>query len=93
MRRHVHDELARAHVGRQAVVLGHVADQPADLLAPGGDVVAQHPRAAGGRLEQAEQDLDQRRLAGTVGADESRHALADLDVEVGQGMDLARSAW
>ena len=37
------DEVARGHVGGQAVVLGHVAHQRADPRALGRDVVAEHP--------------------------------------------------
>ena len=66
-------------------MLGHVADQLADPLALAGDVQVEHPRAAGGGGQQAEQDLDQRRLAGPVGADQPGHALGDLDVEARRG--------
>ena len=80
------DELGGRDVGRQAVVLGHVADALADRGALGGDVEAEHarpcPTVAG---EQPEQDLDQRRLAGAVGADQPDDAGRDVDGELGQG--------
>ena len=69
---HVHDQVAGGHVGRQAVVLGHVADQRADRAALGGDVVPEHPRRPAGRRHQPEQDLDQRGLARAVGARPAR---------------------
>ena len=41
------------------------------------------------RLEQRRDDLEQRRLAGAVGADESHHLTArDVQVDVAQGDDL-----
>ena len=83
----VHDQLGGGDVGRQAVVLGHVAHQLADPLPLGGDVQVEHPRAARGGRQEAEQDLDQRRLAGPVGADQTGHALGDLHVEVGERGD------
>ena len=83
----VHDQVAGRHVGRQAVVLGHVADQGADRAAVGGDVVAEHARAAAGRRHQAEQDLDQGGLAGAVRPDQAGHALADGHVEAVQRRD------
>ena len=68
-------------VGRQAVVLGHVADALADGGAVGRDVEAEHASPLpDGRREQAEQDLDQRRLAGAVRADEADDPGADVEV-------------
>ena len=40
-------------------------------------------------VEQAEQDLDQRALAGAVGADEADDALADLDAQAVERGDAA----
>src|SRR5690242_12476620 len=65
------DELGRGHVGRQAVVLGHVAEQRPDRLAAGRAVAAEHQGLAAGRRAQAEQDLDQRGLARAVGTDQA----------------------
>ena len=69
--RHVHDEVAGADVRRQAVVLGQVAHRGPDGLALGGDVVPEHLRPAARRRDQAEQDLQKRRLARAVGADQA----------------------
>ena len=79
---HVHDQVARGHVGGQAVVLGHVAHERANARAFGRDVVAEDPGRPRAGRHQAEQDLDQRGLAGAVGADEAGDALAHLHVEL-----------
>ena len=79
--RHVDDELGGRDVGRQAVVLGHVADPLADGGALGGDVEAEHGGAALGGGGQTQQDLDQGGLAGSVGADESGHTGSDVHGE------------
>ena len=50
---HVDDELGGGDVGRQAVVLGHVADQLADLHATRGDVEAEHAGLPARRLRAA----------------------------------------
>ena len=89
--RHVRDELGGADLEREAVVLGHVADQLPDLEAVRGDVEAEHLGRAGRRLEQAEQDLDQRALAGAVRADEPDHARLEVEVEVVERDDGAES--
>src|SRR5215472_6007110 len=86
----VGDELGPGDVGRQAVVLGHVPGERPDPLPAGGDVVAEHDRPAAGRREQAEQDLDQRRLAGPVRADQPGDAGLDVDGEAGQRRHVAR---
>ncbi len=78
---HVHHEVAGGHVRRQAVVLGHVADRRADRRTVAGDVVAEHRRRPAGRGDQPEQDLDQRGLAGAVGADQAGDPVTDGDVE------------
>ena len=68
---HVGHEVGRGDVRRQAVVFGHVADELADRRALGPDVEVHHRRLARGRLEQPEEDLDERALAGAVGADQA----------------------
>ena len=78
---HVHDQVARGHVGRQTVVLGHVAHERADACSLGRDVMAEHLGGPAGGRDQTQQDLDQRRLAGAVGADEAGDALVHLHVE------------
>jgi hypothetical protein len=76
----VGDELGRGHVGRKAVVLGHVAEQGPDRLAAGLAVVAEHRGLALGRRDEAKQDLYQRGLSRAVGADQGDD-LAIVDVE------------
>ena len=85
--REVHDEVAGADVGRQAVVLGQVADQGPDRAALGADVVAEHLGLASGGGDEAEQDLEERGLAGAVGADQAGDAGADVDGERVEGED------
>ena len=68
---HVGHEIGGRRVGWQAVVLGHVADELADGRAVGPDVEVHDRRLARGRCQQAEEDLDERALAGPVGADET----------------------
>ena len=67
-------ELGRGHVGRQAIVLRHVAEQGPDPLAAGLAVVTEHLGLALGRRDEPEQDLDQGRLARAVRADQPRDA-------------------
>jgi hypothetical protein len=82
---HVHDELGRGHVRRQAVVFGHESDALPDPQALARDVEPQHGRGAGRRRQQPEQDLDERRLAGAVGSDQPDDTRFDGHVEVVQG--------
>ena len=78
---HVGDELRGGGVRRQAIVLRHVADELAQGGAVAGHVEAHHLRGAGGRLEQAEEKLDEGALAGAVRADEADDAGRQLKVE------------
>ena len=79
------DEVGGADVRRQAVVLGHVADELAQHHALAAHVEAEQGGVAAGRRQQAEQDLDQRALAGAVGADQAddprldRHAEGEVE--------------
>ena len=68
-------------VGRQAVVLGHVADEAAQLRPLAEDVVAEQRCLAARRLEEAEEYLDQRALAGAVRAHEADDARLQREVE------------
>ena len=86
----VGDEFGRGHVGRQAVVLGHVAEQGPDRLAAGPAVVAKHLGLALGRRDEAEQDLDQGGLARAVGADQPGDAGGDRDVRPSSAVTFAR---
>ena len=73
--------------------LGQVADPAARLAVP--DPTTEHRPLARRRPRQAEQQLDRRRLARPVGAEEAEH-LAGLDVQVerverhGPAVDLAQ---
>ena len=78
--------------GGQAVVLGHVADELADRRALGPDVEVHDRCLAGGRLEEAEQDLDERALARAVGADEPDDPGLQLQGQAVEGGDAARVA-
>ena len=85
--RHVDHELGGRHVGRQAVVLGHVAHPLADRRTLGRHVEVQDRGRAGGRRQQAEHHLDQRGLARAVRADEPHDAGFDVDGQLGDGCD------
>jgi hypothetical protein len=61
-------------------VLRHVADALADVGAAGRDVEVEYGGAARRRLDEPEQDLDQRGLPGTVRADEADDPGLDVDV-------------
>ena len=88
---HVRDELGRRDVRRQAVVLGHVADELPDLhRRPSDAVVAEHLRHALRGLKQAEEDLDQGRLARAVGADQAGDAGREGDGQARERGDAAR---
>ena len=67
-RRH---HVGRGLVEREAVVLGHVAEPRPHADRIVGDVDAAHLDAALGRVGEAEQQAERRRLAGAVGADEA----------------------
>src|SRR5215472_10431812 len=85
----VGDELGAGDVRGEAVVLGHVAGERADPLAARHHVVAEHDRPAAGRRKQAEQNLDERGLAGPVRADQPGDAGRDRDREAVQRGHLA----
>ena len=79
-------------VARLLAAGDHVHD-PADLLGLADDVEAEDPRRPLGRQEQRRQDLDQRRLAGAVRAEQAEElAGLDLEVDAVEGDD-GRSAW
>ena len=74
--------LEHAELGedRGALVAAAEAGAGAPRLRPAGDVVAGEAHRAGGRRELAGEHVDQRRLAGAVGADHGMD-LADVQVE------------
>src|SRR6188508_1279762 len=86
---HVRHELGGRHVGRQAVVLRHVPDTRPDSLTLGRGVEVEDVRLAARGGDKAQEDLDERALAGAVGSDEPDHAFADLDGEAIQRSDAA----
>jgi hypothetical protein len=86
--REVRDPVRRRRVGRQAVVLGHVADELADVGAACPDVEIEHGRVARGRRDEPEQDLDERRLPCPVRADEADDAGFDVDRQRVEGGDV-----
>ena len=88
--RHVGDEIGRRRVGREAVVLGHVADELADRRALAAHVEVHHGRLAGGRRQQPEEDLDERALAGAVGSDQADDPRFELEGEAVERGHAAR---
>ena len=90
--REVRDDLRRRDVRGKAVVLGHVADELADVGALRPDVEVEDRRLAARRIDQAEQDLEQGALAGAVRADEADDPPVDVDREPVEGSDAARVA-
>ena len=77
-------------VGRKAVVLGHVADELPDRRALRAHVEAHDRRVAGRRLEEPEQDLDERALAGAIGADQADDPGLQLEGQAVERDDAAR---
>ena len=76
----VADDVGRRLVEGQAVVLGHVAEPRPHADRVGGDVHAADLDAALGRVGQAEQQPEQRGLAGAVRADEADEPARYVDV-------------
>jgi hypothetical protein len=79
--RHVRQELGRAHLARQAVVLRHVADARAHAHA-GRGVLAEHQRPARGGAQEPHEDLDRGALAGAVLAEDAGDAVVDAEAHV-----------
>ena len=75
--------LATGHVAVEADAVGHVADAALDLERAARRVEPDDPGLPGGRLGQAEEHEDRRRLARAVLAEQAEDlAGADLEVEV-----------
>lgn len=70
-------------------MLGHVSDQCANGRTIRYDVVSHHLGTAGTRIDQAEQQLDKRALAGAVGADKSGNSCFEIDSESIERQDVA----
>ncbi len=91
---HVRHEVGRADIRGQAVVFREVADDLPHVhplrhctSIPSTDAV---PLVGG---MQAEQDADERALAGAVGADESDDSRLDVQREGVEGEDAGEAAW
>ena len=67
----VGDERHRVHAGNVSVAFRHVADAGADFERPMRHVKAEHRHAPLGRLDEAEQRLQQRALPRAVGAQQA----------------------
>jgi hypothetical protein len=84
---HEGHEVGRGHVPRQAGALGQVADPGPHGERVGRDVVAEHAGPALVGHQQPEQQLDQGRLAGPVGADQPGAARPDHHVDPVESLD------
>ena len=85
---HVGDELGSSNVGRQAIVLGHVAHHLANRSRLPNRVHAEDRGGSACRGQKAQQDLEQRALACPVRADQADNAGLDGKVEPLKGPDL-----
>ena len=85
----VPEEVGGGLVGRQTVALGHPAHAAADLDGAAFEGVPEHPHRAGRRGQHAEQDLQQGRLASTVGSDEPNASLWNRQIDTVDGNDVA----
>ncbi len=85
----VGDDVGRRHVRRQAVVLGHVADELADRDPVRRDVEVEDQRRAARRRDEPEQDLQERALARAVRPDEPDDAGLDLERQAVERGDRA----
>ena len=90
--REVTDQLAGFHVGREPVVFRRVADALAKLVAGLQRVHPEHLELARVGPERAEQQADQRGLAGAVRAEQAGDSLLQLEGDVAQGQHLAELA-
>ena len=77
---HVREELRRRHVAREAVVLRRVADARA-VLGRAPRILAEHLRRPSVRLDEAEEQLERRALAGAVRPEQARDPLVDLEAD------------
>ena len=82
------DEVEAAHVLVEAILLGAEAEVAEDLGALEG-IAAPEPDIAGVGPELAGDQLDHRRLAGAVRAEEADHPGVELEVELVEGAHLA----
>jgi hypothetical protein len=88
----VRNELGGAHIAREAVMFGHIADVLPQQRAIPNDIVAEHRRRPIGGFDQSEEDLDERALARPVRANQPDDPGLELQVEPGQGGNRASVA-
>jgi len=82
--------LDHLHVVVHAKEVGHVADEPANLLGLGIDRIAADVRFAPGRVEQRGDDPHRRGLARAVGTDEAEAIpLVQREIDVSDGERVA----
>ena len=77
----VRDERHRVHARDVGVALRHVADAGADLHRPVRDVEPEHRHAPLGRLDEPEQRLEHRALAGAVRAEQPDGAAVEAGAD------------
>jgi hypothetical protein len=80
--RHVPDELGGVHVEGEAVVFRQVSDVLPEFGAVFCDVEPHHLRAARGRFEEPEENLDQGALTGAVGADQADNPGLECEIDI-----------
>jgi hypothetical protein len=86
----VADRLAHGQARVEAAALEHDPDALAQLALTSFGVVAEHADAAAGAPPVALEDLDRRRLASPVRAEQAEHLAArDLEGETADGVDVA----
>ena len=86
-RREMRHEIRCGHVRRQAVVLRHVADELTNPDPLPRDVEVEERRTTGRCVDQTEEDLEQRALAGAVRSDEPDDPGLEIDREAVQRRD------
>jgi hypothetical protein len=84
---HVGDEVRRADVRREAVVLGHIADDLPDGPSLADGIHAEDRGPAARRRQQAEEYLEKRALAGSVGPNQADDSGLDRQVELIESLD------
>jgi len=84
-----------AEIGEDAAVLegARQAERGQPFGGQAGDVAATQPRRAGVGLVEPGHEVEQRRLAGTVGADDADElALRDVEIDIVDGRQTAEPA-
>jgi hypothetical protein len=86
--RHRHDHLARGEERPEGVAVGDDPDLAEDRRVAA-DVTAEQPHLAAARRGEARAELERRRLAGAVVAEQARHAGAERERDVRDGHPVA----